>query len=125
MPAPRSLVILAGLLLLSILNSARGQPLAPQNRLLGHWRTDAGDMTLRLREDRSARLELAPLQEDAKPEPRFGSYTVRRGVWVLTLFDAHDRESTFGIVSYGPAQLGLVDPRGTVILFRRIRMPTE
>jgi hypothetical protein len=123
MHAPRSLVIAAGFLLFALLDAVQGQPLAPQNRLLGVWRTEAGDITLRLRDDRSARLEVASLQEDARPEPRFGFYTVRRGVWVLTLYDAHDRESTFGIVSHGPAQLHLVDAKGTVIPFQRIRTP--
>jgi hypothetical protein len=94
-------------------------PLPPENRLLGRWLSTTGAVRLYMQDNRSVLMEIAGRGEDARPEPRFGHYTVRNKTWVVTLHDADGRTSVYGVVSHGPSRLSLINARGEMITFTR------
>jgi hypothetical protein len=54
-------------------------------------------------------------------ETRQGVFTVRRGVWTLTVRDIHQTSQHFSIVSYDANVLGLFDAKGTRTFFDRVK----
>ncbi len=105
-----------------ILLNAAETPLASESHLIGIWMSADGAQTLTLRANRSAVREIVPAQEKGSLEVEFGSFTVRRAHWMLTLRDVHGREFTYGLVSHDPNRITLTDDRGNLRQFYRIGM---
>ncbi len=103
------------------LNAAE-TPLTSESHLLGIWMSADGAQTLTLRANRSAVREIVLAQEKGSLEVEFGSFTVRRGHWMLALRDVDGRQFTYGLVSHDPNRITLTDDRGNLWQFHRIGM---